>query len=53
MNDYERVQEIVKKTNQIKEKWNFELQDFSQAQNDIKILVNFIDDLSTIYFGSW
>ncbi len=53
MNDSERVEEARKIANKIKERWDFEIQDSSQTQDDIKTLVELVDEISTIYFASW
>ncbi len=53
MNDSERIEEVRKIAKEIKERWNFEIQDVSQAQDDIVKLVDLVEEISTIYFASW
>ena len=53
MNDDERVESYRKIAREIKQRWDFEIQDSSQAQDDISRLVEFVEELSTIYFASW
>ena len=53
MNNSERVEEIRQISLEIKKRWDFEIQDSSQAQDDIVKLVDLIDEISTIYFASW
>ena len=53
MNDNDRVEEARKVAREIKERWDFEIQDSSQTQDDIQKLVELVEEISTIYFASW